>query len=558
MCGCQPRRRGGAQHEGSLPKVRGTREGGRKIGVIGYLTTETQMISKSGRLKIKDEVTAVREEAQRLKQEEGVNIIIAVGHAGYTKDKTIAEMVEEVDVVVGGHTNTFLYNGEDPSTEVSVDSYPTVITQHTGKKVPVVQAYAFGKYLGKLVVTFDERGEVTEWEGNPIILDNTIEQDPDILKELAVWKAQLDSHIQNVIGRTYVFLDGDRFSCRQRECNLGNFNTDAIVHVNAKYPDDLRWAHTSLAVLNGGGIRASIDERASNGTITMEDVMTMAPFQGTIDIVELKGKHVKEMFEHSVYDYDPKGIELKGGFLQVSGFEVVYDINLDRGSRVVRLQARCQKCRIPEMRDIEEDEVYRIAMPSFLALGGDGYTVIRDKKVNHHLTGLLDTDAYTEYIRQTSPIHHGTENRIRFVDTRNLCSDDAIQALGNTYTTYTTNPHNNNNNKKNNGGGGGGVGGSDSSEEDDDGGDSGSDGGSGKEVPGRKRTGKGKWEEPYAVLVTKDGRGDGGVRKNRTGKGKWEEPYAVHVTNDGRGDGGVRKRFTETFKQRQINESLRC
>lgn len=51
----------------------------------------------------------------------------------------------------------------------------------------------------------------------------------------------------------------------------------------------------------------------------MDDIMTVAPFQGTIDIVELKGKHVKEMFEHSIAYYDPKHIDNRGEFLQVSG-----------------------------------------------------------------------------------------------------------------------------------------------------------------------------------------------------------------------------------------------
>ncbi len=42
---------------------------------------------------------------------EGVNILIAVGHAGYHKDVQIAEQVPDIDLVVGGHTNTFLWNG---------------------------------------------------------------------------------------------------------------------------------------------------------------------------------------------------------------------------------------------------------------------------------------------------------------------------------------------------------------------------------------------------------------------------------------------------------------
>lgn len=45
-----------------------------------------------------------------LLQGQGINKIIALGHAGYTIDKQVAE-IAGVDIVVGGHTETFLYTG---------------------------------------------------------------------------------------------------------------------------------------------------------------------------------------------------------------------------------------------------------------------------------------------------------------------------------------------------------------------------------------------------------------------------------------------------------------
>jgi len=111
-----------------------------------------------------------------------------------------------------------------------------------------------------------------------------------------------------------------------------------------------------MAVINGGGIRSSIDETNNNGhyifclllytfyypfflvhlvlccdltqknfilktigDVTIEDVLTALPFQNTIDLVELKGKDIVAMFEHSVTNFDPKGHHLAGKFLQVSG-----------------------------------------------------------------------------------------------------------------------------------------------------------------------------------------------------------------------------------------------
>lgn len=63
----------------------------------------------AGNVKFGDVVTSVRKEAE-LMTIQGVNKIIALGHAGFTVDKAVAK-IPDVDVVVGGHTNTFLYTG---------------------------------------------------------------------------------------------------------------------------------------------------------------------------------------------------------------------------------------------------------------------------------------------------------------------------------------------------------------------------------------------------------------------------------------------------------------
>lgn len=59
-----------------------------------------------------------------------------------------------IDIVVGAHSHTFLYTGTPPDpNDVPFGPYPTVIEQQSGKKVPVVQAYAWSKYLGKLLLS---------------------------------------------------------------------------------------------------------------------------------------------------------------------------------------------------------------------------------------------------------------------------------------------------------------------------------------------------------------------------------------------------------------------
>ena len=154
----------------TILKVNGT-----QIGVIGYLTPMTKSIAVTDNVKFLDEIEVIREEAKKLKAQ-GIKILIALGHSGYEMDEKIAKEVEDIDLVIGGHSNTFLYNGEKPDSEIPEGLYPTEVVQKSGRKAYVVQAYAYTKYLGNLTVKFDKNGEISLIKGNPILVDAKIEQ----------------------------------------------------------------------------------------------------------------------------------------------------------------------------------------------------------------------------------------------------------------------------------------------------------------------------------------------------------------------------------------------
>uniref|UniRef100_A0A8B9L991 5'-nucleotidase n=1 Tax=Astyanax mexicanus TaxID=7994 RepID=A0A8B9L991_ASTMX len=87
--------------------------GSEKVGIVGYTSKETPALSLPGpHLIFEDEVTALQREVNKLTTL-GVNKIIALGHSGFAVDQEIAKKVRGVDVVIGGHTNTFLYTGTD-------------------------------------------------------------------------------------------------------------------------------------------------------------------------------------------------------------------------------------------------------------------------------------------------------------------------------------------------------------------------------------------------------------------------------------------------------------
>ena len=201
----------------------------KKIGVAGYLTPETKLLSKAGNVKFFDEVDSLRKETKKLKSQ-GCDIIIVVGHSGYEVDKKIGREVEDVDLVIGGHTNTFLYNGEAPDIEKPEGPYPTVVVQPSGRKVYVVQAFAYTKYLGDLNVEFDGNGEITKAEGQPILVDSSIPKAQDIEDELIEWEKPVANMTKQVVGSSKVLLQGDEKVCRLEECNFGNLLTDAMIY----------------------------------------------------------------------------------------------------------------------------------------------------------------------------------------------------------------------------------------------------------------------------------------------------------------------------------------
>ncbi|XP_014391351.1 PREDICTED: 5'-nucleotidase [Myotis brandtii] len=358
-------------------------------------------------LVFEDEIPALQLQVDKLTTL-NVNKIIALGHSGFEMDKLIAQKVRGVDVVVGGHTNTFLYTGTPPSKEVPAGNYPFIVTSDDGRKVPVVQAYAFGKYLGYLKVEFDAKGNVITSHGNPILLNSSIPEDPTIKADINKWRVKLDNYSSQELGKTIVYLNGSSQSCRFQECNMGNLICDAMINNNLRHLDEMSWNHVSMCILNGGGIRSPIDER-NNGTITWENLAAVLPFGGTFDLVQVKGSTLKKAFEHSVHRYG----QSTGEFLQVGGIQVVYDLSRKPGDRVVKLDVLCTRCRVPHYEPLRTDEVYKVVLPSFLANGGDGFQMLREEVLEHN-SGDQDINVVSQYISKMKVIYPAVEGRITF------------------------------------------------------------------------------------------------------------------------------------------------
>ncbi|XP_072907788.1 5'-nucleotidase-like isoform X1 [Hemitrygon akajei] len=384
---------------------------GEKIGVVGYTSKYTPTLSSPGpHLIFEDEIQAVQREVDKLIKM-GVNKIIALGHSGFETDKQIAQKVRGVDVVVGGHSNTFLYTGKAPSNDVPAGLYPYMVTSDSGQRIPVVQAFAYGKYLGYLKLTFSQDGAVTKAEGNPILLDSSIPEDKEILADVGSWKAALANFGKEYVGRTLVYLDGTTKSCRNQECNMGNLICDAMIRESVRKPDEKFWSHVSICITQGGGIRSPIDERTGNGRIQMDSLMAVLPFGSTVDLLEVKGSTIRAAFEHSVRRYGMN----TGEFLQVSGIQVEFNLKRPPGSRVVRLNVLCADCRVPHYQPLLDTKTYKIVANSYIANGGDGFAMLKSGALRHD-TGNTDISVVSSYMKQLQVVYPAVEGRILFTD----------------------------------------------------------------------------------------------------------------------------------------------
>lgn len=374
-----------------------------KIGIIGYLTPETKTFAPGNDVEYEDEVVALRREVQKLK-EQNVNIVIALGHSGYERDKKIAELVEGLDIVVGGHSHTFLSTEKNISEipETVGGDYPTEV-QVNGRKVRVVQAYCNNKYLGRLHLVFDSNGEIIQCDGAPILLNKDIPEDDDLVHMLGEHSDKINK-LMKVVGNSSINLK--QSMCRFRECNLGNFIADVMLNYTREEHHDV-----DIAIVQGGDIRSPIyQEGGVPFNITQGDWMNVLPYSGTLHILTMNGTVLKEALEHSVSQWSDK----KGKFLQVSGIEVVYDLARPVGSRVVQAKAVCSKCG-HAMRVVNNDDEYKVIMPAFIAKQGDGYEMFAN--LPKTVLPYNELCCAVEYSKKYSPIDKAVEGRIILLNT---------------------------------------------------------------------------------------------------------------------------------------------
>ena len=313
--------------------------GGVNIGLIGLLLPETKETSSmEAYLNVADFCATARDLVPKMR-EAGANVIVGVTHLFMNQDKKLAGCAD-FDLILGGHEHTLL--------------------QSSANGTPIFKMWADAREVGKFDLFIDKKtGKLQSMDWQIIPVTDAIPDAPEFAPVFAKYKDLLEK-LAVKVGATAVELDALSHSVRTKETNIGNFIADAY----------RKAANADVALVNGGSIRA--DLTYSPGPLTMRDVLSMLPFNNPIVKVEVTGKLLGDILEHSVArsaeDNEP------GRFPQVSGMSFKFDTRKLPGQRVSDIMVGGKP--------LDEMKTYTLATSDFLvSRGGDGYTMFKDAKV---------------------------------------------------------------------------------------------------------------------------------------------------------------------------------
>ena len=398
--------------------------GGEQIGVVGATTPTLPTISSPDGVTVLPEdfdgtptaaqLDALAAEIQQdvdemLAANPGMNKVIVLSHMQQISiEEELATRLRNVDIIVAGGSNTRLADETDRlrDGDEAQGTYPIFTTDADGNPVAVVNTDGNYKYVGRLVVDFDENGIIIPESydaevsgayatddagvaalGAEGLVDPEVQAIVDALEEVIVAKES------NVFGISDVYLNGVRGSVRTEETNLGNLTADANLAI-AKETDD----SVVISLKNGGGIRDDIGrvvvpaggtgepELLPNeeipgvkpeGGISETDIANTLRFNNGLTLLTITAEELLAVIEHGVSATE-EGVT-PGQFPQVSGLEFSFDPTAtpnDRVQSLVVLDADGNDADvIVENGELVGDgsRTFRMVTLSFLAGGGDGY-----------------------------------------------------------------------------------------------------------------------------------------------------------------------------------------
>jgi 2',3'-cyclic-nucleotide 2'-phosphodiesterase (5'-nucleotidase family) len=385
-----------------LPPTKVVKVRGVKVGFIGMTLEGTpQLVAQSGiaRVDFRDEVASARRAAKDLRKR-GVKAIVVLIHEGgivpsgasYNFPCTgaggssgisgpivdIAQRLDpSIDLIVSGHTH---------------QAYTCSIPDPSGRKREVTSAQSFGRLVTDTRIKLDRRtGEVIRSSVRSVNRPVTrAHANPRVQRIVDKWTALA----QPVANRQVAMITADirRSAGRDTESSLADLIADAQLERTA--PNGAQ-----IALMNPGGVRADLVFASSpagegDGVVTYGEAFDVQPFANTLVTMTLTGAQVKQALEQQWAVRSGEETFLHLGIS--AGLTYSYRPSDPLGGRIDATTLKLGGTLI------DPAASYRVTVNSFLADGGDGFTVLRDG--TNRTGGGVDLDELIAYLAAHSPV----------------------------------------------------------------------------------------------------------------------------------------------------------
>ncbi len=391
--------------------------GGKPIGVVGLTTPSLPTISTPGQVEVLSDLAAIAQaEIDRLTSK-GIKIIILQSHLqGIESEKELVGSLYDVDVVIGGGGDEILADPGDqlfPGDEDDIfGEYPQIVTDLTGKEIPVVTTPGNYRYVGQLQVTFDRRGEILSIDRRDSGIHLVTNRGPQAVGESRLMKKLVEKPVaefeaelaETIIGSSEIDLDCERSEVRGVESNCGNLIADAHLTTAQALAADFGLDVPQIGIQNGGGVRGEIDQLT--GPISVADTFRLQPFGNFVAIAEdVPAETLRQIIEEGAIILPASG---DGGFVQVSdGTMLAVDTSFP--ARVADQNTGVQITPGERVRElvladgtvvvaggVTQDVTVDVAALNFSLNGGDAFPAVPNTTI-----GVSDQQSLQAYIEET-------------------------------------------------------------------------------------------------------------------------------------------------------------
>ena len=389
---------------------------GVKVAFIGLTLKETPtIVTPSGvaGLKFKDEVRTINSLSGELRSLGAQAIVVLIHQGGVTPTTQSIATINSCDGNLDGSPIKAIVNGLSNSVDLVISGHTHMAyncelsTRNSGHLIPVTSANSQGRVITEIDMVINKpKGTVKSVNAVNVAVDQrntSIVPDTGIKQIVDNYKALATPIANRVIGG--ITADLTRTASAAGEHTMG----DVIADAQLEATKDPKFGGAEAAFMNPGGVRADLTFASSpagegDGNVTFGEAFAVQPFGNSLVTLSLTGAQIETLLEQQ--------------FVGCPNGQTFNRILLPSASVGYAWSASGPACDKVDPASIKINGVvvdpavsYRVTVNSFLADGGDKFTVLTQG--GNRLGGAQDSDALEAYFGAHSPVAPPSLDRIR-------------------------------------------------------------------------------------------------------------------------------------------------